>query len=774
MKHMKMNHMKRIFCALLVPVLLMTLSAFAEAAHETPQRTVRYDLSVTFKRAEEADALTRISDNERFILYANLHDGTAAVEDRTTGQTWYTNPEDRRSDGLASGFNKNALLSAITVGYRTEQSVDMTCGAYMSCINKDGLYYSIQEDGSIIFLFDFPNEQFTIPVRYAIESDCFTATILMEGVTESGTNEIMSIDLLPFFGAGSTQDDGFMLVPDGSGALIYYNNNRLTASTYSKALYGFDNGTNDKLAGSKASTAYFTLSENQYLPVFGSSCGNGAFLAVITEGSARANIKANVARKYTLYNTVWSSCNYRTMGTVRQTQKDGSETAVTIAEKKLETWMDYQVSYFFLPEDENTLGDMAALYRSYLAENQGLTAHASQEEDIPLYLDLYGYIEKTKSFLGIPVETKIAMTTFGDANDMLDTLQADGVEHVVMKYNFWAKDSFYQKIPVHTNADSKVGTDQELLALQERLENQGGKLYLSADLLNVYKTGRGVSRYSDVLLSVANIAQRQYKFALDTAMTDSRYDAWYLLRPWSIPEFFGKLTGDAKNSGIHALALDSVGTMLYSELASDGMGRNQALENMANTLKSAEKAVSSVMLEGANSYTAVYASDLIRTSRKSSGYDLEDVSVPFYQMVFHGYVNYTLDASNLASNPANQTLNCIEFGASPLFSLVGRNKDELIGSRLDKLYSADASNWLTFAAAQYRQVNAALRTVQQSTMTDYQILTDSVRVVTYENGTQIYVNYGDAVSVNGIALEAKGFAVVENGQVILNEAALGE
>ncbi len=257
-------------------------------------------------------------------------------------------------------------------------------------------------------------------------------------------------------------------------------------------------------------------------------------------------------------------------------------------------------------------------------------------------------------------------------------------------------------------------------------------------------------------------------------MTDSRYDAWYLLRPWSIPEFFGKLTDNARNSGIHALALDSVGTMLYSELASDGMGRNQALENMANTLKSAEKAVSSVMLEGANSYTAVYASDLIRTSRKSSGYDLEDVSVPFYQMVFHGYVNYTLDASNLASNPANQTLNCIEFGASPLFSLVGRNKDELIGSRLDTLYSADASNWLTFAAAQYRQVNAALRTVQQSTMTDYQILTDSVRVVTYENGTQIYVNYGDAVSVNGIALEAKGFAVVENGQVTLNEAALGE
>ena len=33
-----------------------------------------------------------------------------------------------------------------------------------------------------------------------------------------------------------------MLVPDGSGALIYYNNAKTAANTYSKVLYGFDNG----------------------------------------------------------------------------------------------------------------------------------------------------------------------------------------------------------------------------------------------------------------------------------------------------------------------------------------------------------------------------------------------------------------------------------------------------------------------------------------------------------------------------------------------------
>lgn len=769
-----MKRIKRIFCLALVCAMLLSLTACGGSAHTAPQRETSYDRSVSFSRAEEEDTLTKISDNGRFTLYANLHDGTAAVKDEQTGQTWYTNPEDRRSDGLASGFNKNALLSPITVAYTTDQSVDMTCGAFMSSVGKDGLYYHLQSDGSIIFLFNFPNEGFTIPVRYAIEEDRFTATVLTEGITEYGTNKIKSIDLLPFFGAGSSQEDGFMLVPDGSGALIYYNNNRLTANTYNKAVYGFDNGTNDMVFGSKAATAYFTVSENQYLPVFGSSRDTGAFLAVITQGSARANIKANVAYKYTLYNTVWSSYNYRTVGTVRQTQKDGSETAVTITEKKLETWMDYQVSYFFLPKEENSLGDMASLYRSYLVETEGLVSHIGRQEDIPLYLDLYGYIEKTKSFLGIPRDTKISMTTLEDANSILDALQSNGVENVAVKYNYWAKDSFFEKLPVNMDVDSKVGTKQELLALQQRLEDQGGKLYLSADLLNVYKTGRGVSRYSDILLNVANVAQRQYKFALDTAMTDSRYDAWYLLRPWSIPEFFGKLTENAGNAGVHALALDSVGTKLYSELSSDGMGRNQALRNLQTTLDGVDAAMDGVLVEGANVYAATEASALIRTPFRSSGYDLEDVSVPFYQMVFHGYASYTLEATNLASDPATRTLNCIEFGASPLFSLVGRNQDELIGSRLDALYSADASDWLDFAAEQYSQINAALRSVQNSTMTDYQVLSNPVRVVTYDNGTEIYVNYGEATTVNGIRLEAKGFAVVENGRLILSEAAAGE
>ena len=92
-------------------------------------------------------------------------------------------------------------------------------------------YYRIDPDGSIVFLFDFPNEKFRVPVRYALNGERFDASILTDGILEYGTNKIKSIEFLPYFGAGGMNEDGYLFVPDGSGALIYFNNERLTART---------------------------------------------------------------------------------------------------------------------------------------------------------------------------------------------------------------------------------------------------------------------------------------------------------------------------------------------------------------------------------------------------------------------------------------------------------------------------------------------------------------------------------------------------------------
>lgn len=752
------------------------LAGCGRQASRIPQRETVRDFSQGFVPAADTDELTRIQENDRFVLYANLKNGEAAVEDKEQGYTWYTNPADKQEDGLASGFNKNALLSVLTVEYSTDQNVNMTCGGYMSSVAKGGLSYRLEEDGSVIFLFDFPNESFRIPLRYALEEDRFVAQLLTDGVEEYGANTVTNIDVLPFFGAGGTEQEGYMLVPDGSGALIYYNNNRLTANTYSRELYGFDDGVNDQYVGPYAVTpTNQTLSQSQYLPVFGVHQDEMGFLAVITGGDARTTIKANVAGKYTSYNTVWGSYKYRTIGTVRQIQKDGKDRAVGIAEKQIETWQDYEVSFYFLERGKSGYGEMAACYRAHLERYEGLTERVEARENLPVYLDVYGYIQKRKAYMGIQMDRKITMTTVEDVNGILDALAERDMDNVVVKYNYWMKNSFKNKIPTSAKTESRVGSKKELLALQQRLEESGGKLFLAADLLNIYKTGNGVSKYGDLLQSAVNTAQVKYKFELYSTAYDVQHTPWNLLRPASVEEFYGKLTDNMQEAGYHSVALDAIGQLCYSELGTGGMGRNQSADVLQSAVEETAQELD-VMLTGANGYAAVWASHIVNAPGNSSGYDIEDVNVPFYQMVFHGYVSYSLDAVNLCGNLGDMTLRCMEYGASPMYSLVGpENVDELIGSTMDHLYSTNFSNWTDYMEAQYRQLNQVLGGVQDSVITAHEVLEGGVRKTCYENGVEVYVNYGkEDVRADGLIIKAKGYAAVKDGRVLTEGTAAAD
>lgn len=740
----------------------------------TPQRTTNIDLSGGFQVSPEEGELTKVNENDRFVLLVNFSNGQAAVEDKKNGKTWYTNPVDAADDEIASGSHKSALRSVISVKYVTDLDVEMSCMGYLASVSRNGLSYRVEDDGSVIFLFDFPKEEFLVPVRYAIGDDYFTAEILSDNIYEYGTNDVLMVDLLPYFGAGGLEDTGFMLVPDGSGALIYYDNHRLTAASYGndteQKMYGGDDGATDWTFEGHALRAAFVLRENQYLPVFGVSQNDQGFLAVITEGAARSGIRANVARKYTSYNTVWSSYNYRYTARYQHIEKDAHEENATISERRVENWQNYAVRFYFLDRGSNQYTDMAKTYRDYLIANEGLQIRVTEQENIPLYLDLYGYIEKTKSFAGIPTEAKIATTTISDANEILDDLEESGIKNVVLKYNYWAKNSFFDKVPITSRVDGKVGDAKQMLALQERLSDNGGALYLSADLINVYKTGNGVGKLNGVLRSVGGSANRQYAFNALTLAIDERYDPWYLIRPTVVSETFDKFVRNMTKAGYENLALDTVGEKLYSELSTSGIGRNWVRQIMNDAVGSVSEQAN-VMVTGANEYAAVYATHILQTPSSTSNYDLTDEAVPFYQMVFHGYASYSLPPVNLSSNPTEITLKHLEYGASPMYSLTARNIDELIGSRMDRLYSADVSIWMDYMAKQYEQINAVLRGVQTSTITDHRILSENVRAVEYSNGTTIYVNYGsEAAQAEGIRIQPMGFAVTVNGVETINTA----
>ncbi|HIW72922.1 MAG TPA: hypothetical protein H9684_01225 [Firmicutes bacterium] len=731
-----------------VPATLAEEAAGADAPAESAGAT-----------ASTEDSYQLVEENARLRLTANRSNGQIAVEDLVSGQIWYSNPEGANEDPLAAGTYKASLLSQITITYTTEKGQVMTETSYLNSVMKGGLTSKI-EGGKAVFVYDFPTAEIRIPVKYNLTEGAMQASLLTREIEEYGTNELNTIDLLPYFGAGGSEDEGYMLVPDGSGALIDFNNGKTSASEFSSILYGYDYGTSDRsMETQQAEKSSRSQSQNLYLPVFGLKCNREGYLAVITESAGRATIKAQSGGNYTSYNTVYSSYQYRAQGSIRLLQKEFDSKITTISERNPDGNDTYQVSYMFLDTGENEYTDMAALYREYLLENGGLEKRV-ESGDIPFYLDLYGYIRKTKAFFGIPMDTKIATTTFEDAVSIVGQLNAGGVKNTVVKYNYWMKDGYYGRIQTNAKIEGKVGSQKELDALNELLRASGGSLFLSVDLTNVYKTGSGFSTLGDALNNVSNTTQPQYTFALDSASVDSRYKAGYLTRPTSLSGFFDTFLKNYAKRGVSGLAVDALGNMVYSDLSSKGMSRSEIPGLYGDILDKALETADELLVTGAGDYAAARAAHILNTPLYSSGYDLEDDTVPFYQIVFHGYASYSVGATNLASNPETMALRCLETGAAPMYSWVGRNSAELIGSRSDFLYSADYERWIDSAVEEYHTVNAVLSKVADQPITGHEELADNVYQTTYGGTTRVIVNYNaEPVVIDGQTIEAEGFVV---------------
>ena len=97
----------------------------------------------------------------------------------------------------------------------------------------------------------------------------------------------MSLGLLPYFLTSATDveyDDGYMFIPDGSGALINLDSTKVKEYHYSASWYGGDRLIN--------STTYNSVNPQMMMPVFGMKTSDSTVLAIIENGAEAATLDA--------------------------------------------------------------------------------------------------------------------------------------------------------------------------------------------------------------------------------------------------------------------------------------------------------------------------------------------------------------------------------------------------------------------------------------------------------------------------------------------------
>ncbi|MGO4541515.1 DUF5696 domain-containing protein [Paenibacillus sp. 2TAB19] len=676
------------------------------------------------------------------------------VTDNASGASWASNPQDRESDQTAKGAKKMDLSSQLLLDYVDDQNKPFQLNSFTGSVKEAAPVWT-KVEGGIEVVYEFPKAGFTVPVRYTLNDDSMSATILSEGIKQSGKFKLVGISLLPFFGAAGADDEGYLFVPDGSGALINFNNNKSMYRSYSERVYGQDQALD---LASKTEDK-----ETIRMPVFGMKKAAAAFLAVIHKGAYQAGITAEAGGKNNSYNNVYSYASLMEFETNVLLEGTLNEKQVTRASQSMTGGTDFEVKYYFLGGEDANYAGMAVKYRSYLQSEQGVQLIVAEQGEgegkLPMLVDFVGGVKKKATFLGIPYNTVEVLTSFKDAKAAADRLLAGGVDSLSLRLEGWTAGGAKDEVPVTLDAEGKLGGDKGLKSLAKELEEMGVAFYPVVDPVRLFEGGNGFSKFSDAAKGISRAPVLKYEYRLSDSAKNKELKRWYLLKPNAATEAIDRFTSAAEKNGLKHVSLQTIGSMLYSDFGRNGQPKNATGADWETGLAQGKSNLGGgFMYDRPNAYVFPTAERLSDVPLSSSGFDIEDESVPFYSIAISGLIPAYSEPINLSSNPRKYVLKLIETGTYPAYKLIVRDSALLATTEYDSLYSAEFKLLYDEMIEQYDQLNEALGDVMGLSISDHEKLQDGVFRTTYENGKSVVVNYNEnSVRVGTDSIPALGY-----------------
>lgn len=602
------------------------------------------------------------------------------------------------------------------------------------------------------YVSDIQKIYFVIPVDYKLDGNELIAKINTDDIITEGPGKLSVIQLLANFGAGAMDDEGYMMVPSGSGALIDFNNGKAHHDYYYEKVYGFD--------PSGASMYATQYQETVRMPVYGIKSNDQAYLARIVDGEAIAAIKADVSGRVNSYNTVGPIFTIRDNELVSLFGASGINADLPLVEERAYKG-DLSVAFSFLVGDEANYSGMAKVYRNHLL-NEGELAQVMDQE-LPFYVDVIGAIEKKAFALGVPYRKTEVMTHPDEAVMMVKTLSGHGAHNMKVRYQGWFNDGYYHDVARDIDVESKLGGEKAIQELDQTLEDMGSSLFPDVAFAEVSSLS---DRYSETFESAryiagVNVFKAPYHPSLMRMYTFYDDDFMRIVSPAALPRHVEGFERDYDQLGISRLSLRDLGDVIASDKKMQAsIDREWSKDISAAMVKTLADEKAELMVEGGNAYVWPYATDIVGVPLSSNHYYIIDRDIPFMQMVLHGSVNYATPPLNLisVSDQEELILKLIETGTAPRYTLTDSASSEVVKTAYQMFYSTDYGLWVSEATDTYQQVSMALNQVHPYQILSHDYISDVLIRVTYEGDRLIYINYGDeAVVIDEISVPAKSW-----------------
>ena len=684
-------------------------------------------------------AVSRVcAENADFRLLVDDRLGNIALENKKTGYIWWSAPLGAPRDEKATPLLINELRSSnkLTYGTPSKHSTENLRSATEDC------EISVKDiEGGVRVTYSY-KKGFEIPVEYTLESDYIKARLKISEIKEpDNENIITEMNIMNSFGAADMSENGYFIIPDGCGALVRFNNKKTTESdSYSQNVYGRDI--------TAVPTHKGAVTEQIYLPMYAIVKEDNAMLVIAEKGDTNAKLSVSVSEQSN------SSCNLCGFSFImRGTDTfymSGSNDKFTVFETGDIKAEDIELLYYPISKEKADYIDVAEKYRSYLMENMGLTKK-TKPQDAPVYVTLYGGVQKKKPVLGIPVKMKTPVTSFGQGREILTDLMESGIEDMVVSYKNWTDDGIENKVDTSASPSGTLGGKSGFSEFMKFIELNGFEFYPMSDNRDFY-SGNGYNAINNTCVRISGSYSRIVSYDRAYDIPDGFKDNMSLLSPHFYGEVFGDIAKSYSKAGLTGASVSNLTSSLYGDYGKREISRADAKELVTEGYKLlTEKLDNGILAESANAYAIPYASHIVNVPLNSSRFDIFNEDIPFYQIVLHGIVPYSAEAINADANPDDMLLMAAATGSLLNYDMIYEKASELKDTEFDVYFYANHESQVIAAADEYKMLKPIYEDISEAFITEYETEREGkAMTVSYSNGTVIKVDFEKkSINFNG-------------------------
>ena len=207
------------------------------------------------------------------------------------------------------------------------------------------------------------------------------------------------------------------------------------------------------------------------------------------------------------------------------------------------------------------------------------------------------------------------------------------------------------------------------------------------------------------------------------------------LNPYKSAEMYKKQSEEFEKYNVNNFAFRSSGKYIYSDYGSNFISRTEMKNIFSENFKGA--------FYNPNSYMWKNTSLIFDIDLDSSGYVMENYSVPFLEIVLKNNIDFFSGPLNINGDLKTQLLKIIEYSVYPSFTVTAENSVKLMETNSEWLFSSEYDVWKDKIKESYEFVNNALKYVTDSFITGHKIIGEKQTEVTYSDGIKIIINYSD-------------------------------